>query len=300
MVVGILVCYKPDLDLFILNTKKNAQDLDYLILIENGSNNNTQNRIKSEFTDSKFIVILLDKNLGLAKAQNIGIKKGIELNAEYFLFLDDDSILEVGSVERLKEELIQNPKVGIAACHIIHENSNKVQKYWIKNNFFFKRVELTKSNHKLENVNTVISSGSLISKSVIERCGLMLDNYFIDYIDIEYCLRVKKKGYTIVVLRDAVLYHNLGNTRTVTLGNFEFHPTNHSSERRYYMIRNRIWTWKKYCFTFPGWLLIDFGNFLVDNTRMFILEKNRLKNLKFFSLGLIDGIFKSSGQANQY
>ncbi len=294
MIIGIIVSYQPNLEDLILYTNEILAEVDYLILIENGSTNHIQNQINIRLSNEKIKVLLQTKNLGLAKAQNIGIRKGIELGGDYFLFLDDDSRLSKGSVEKLKRELEENSKLGIAACHILHENSNKEQKYWIKTKCFYKRVGFTSIMRKLENVNTVISSGSLVSKEVVQKCGLMREDYFIDYIDIEYCLRVRANDYTISVIRSAKLAHRLGNTKSIQVGQIAFHPTNHSPERRYYMIRNRIWTWKLYAFQFPGWFLIDLGNFFADNVRVFIFEKNKFLNLKFFLIGLRDGFFKKT------
>ena len=292
MMIGIMVSYEPDSKELVQNINSNLEELDLLILVENGSSPTLQNQIAKQIQNDRCILLLQDRNLGLGKAQNIGLKKGFELGGEYFLFLDDDSVLKKGSVKILKEELFKNPKLGIAACHVLHEGSKKEQKYWIESGFFYKRVRFTESSHKLEKVNTVISSGSLIPKSVIEKCGFMEEDYFIDYIDIEYCLRVRKNGYTISVYKDAVLFHKLGNTKTISVGNLQFHPTNHSPERRFYMIRNRIWTWRKYGFSFFGWFLIDLRNFFFDNLRVLLFEKDRYLKMKFFWKGLVEGFLK--------
>jgi rhamnosyltransferase len=292
MIIGIIVSYQPDLEDLILYTNEILEQVDSLLLIENGSNEQIQNQIIARLNNEKIKILLQTTNLGLAKAQNIGIQKGMELGGDYFLFLDDDSRLSKGSVSELKREFEVNPKLGIAACHILHENSSKEQKYWIKTKWFYKRVGFTSIIRKLENVNTVISSGSLVSKEVIEKCGLMREDYFIDYIDIEYCLRVRANGYSISVIHSARLRHKLGNTKSIPLGKLAFHPTNHNPERRYYMIRNRIWTWKLYALQFSGWFLIDLGNFFVDNIRVIIFENNKFQNFREFSMGLKDGIFK--------
>jgi len=292
MLIGIIVSYHPEIDDLISNCKEIVNQIDKLILVDNGSNKSLQDQIINNLSTDNIIILLESKNLGLAAAQNIGIKKGLELGGDFFLFLDDDSSMSKESVEILRKEFEINPNLGIAACHIVHNDSRKEQKYWIQSKFFYKRVRLTANMRKLENVNTVISSGSLITRKVIEKCGFMREDFFIDYIDIEYCLRVRANGFTITVIRKAELLHNLGNTKSIQFSKLLFHPTNHSPERRFYMIRNRIWTWKLYSLQFPGWFLIDVGNFLVDNLRVFLLEKQRKENFKQFLLGLKEGFFK--------
>jgi rhamnosyltransferase len=296
MIVGIIVSYHPEIFQLVSNCKEIQNQVDKLILVENGSDKATQAQICKYLEGDNIIILLESINSGLAKAQNIGIRKGMELGGDYFLLLDDDSKLSEGSVEELRNEFEKNPLLGIAACHILHADSNKEQKYWVLSNQIYKRVRFTGSIRKLEKVNTVISSGSLIKREVIEKCGLMQAEFFIDYIDIEYCLRVRANGYTITVLKNAELIHRLGNTKSIQISKWIFHPTNHIPERRYYMIRNRIWTWKLFLFQFPGWFLIDLGNFFADNLRVFLFEKNRMNNFKFFILGLKDGILKNSSK----
>lgn len=296
MIIGIIVSYQPEILEFIFNCKKILTEIDKLIIVENGSDKNIQDQIlKNLFLDNIYILIQKD-NKGLAKAQNIGIKKGMELGGDFFLFLDDDSVISKGSAVELQNEFSRNPNLGIAACHILHENSHKEQKYWTLSKGIYRRMRFTGSIHKIENVNTVISSGSVLSREVIEKCGLMREDFFIDYIDIEYSLRVRANGYTITVIKKAELIHKLGNIKSIQFANWILHPTNHSPERRFYMIRNRIWTWKLYLLKFPGWFLVDLGNFFVDNLRVFLFEKNRMKNFKFFLLGFIAGLFKSSSK----
>ena len=294
MLVGIIVSYQPEMKELLSNCREILKQVDKLILIENGSNQEIQEQVLSSLNEDNIIILLEKENLGLAAAQNIGIKKGLELVADFFLFLDDDSSLSKNSVEFLRKEFELNPKLGIAACHIVHNNSQKEQKYWILSRGFYKRVRFTGGLRRLENVNTIISSGSLISREVIEKCGLMREEYFIDYIDIEYCLRIRANGYTISVLKNAELTHKLGNTKSIQFSKLLFHPTNHSPQRRFYMIRNRIWTWKLYAFSFPGWFLVDLGNFLIDNLRVFFLEKTRADNFKYFLFGLKEGFFKKA------
>ena len=52
------------------------------------------------------------------------------------------------------------------------------------------------------NPDYVITSGSFIPLEVINDVGLMLDKLFIDFIDIEWCFRAKRKKYSIVSFQD--------------------------------------------------------------------------------------------------
>ncbi|MBP9885969.1 MAG: glycosyltransferase [Leptospiraceae bacterium] len=293
IVAGIIISYQPSIDDLYLSIKNLTKEVDIIILVENGSDKYTQNKIKDIVKDNKIDLLIQDTNQGLGFAQNIGIQHGLKKKAKYFLFLDDDSILTKGSTKQLILELESNPNLGLAACNIIHKDSNKIQKYWIKTKFFYKRISFSEKEEKFQNVNTVISSGSMIPRKVIEQCGLFREDYFIDYIDIEYNLRIRSNGYTITVIRNAELLHKLGNTKSIQIRRLlEIHPTFHNPSRRFFMIRNRIWTWKIYMLTFPGWFLIDFSNFIFDNMRVLLFENNKLENLIQIFRGIKAGFSK--------
>lgn len=293
IIAGIIISYQPNIDDLYSSVQNLKEEVDLIILVENGSDKDTQIKIKNSIKDQKIEILIQEENKGLGFAQNLGIQHGLKKGVEYFLFLDDDSTLTKGSSKQLIWALKSNPNLGIAACNIIHKDSNKIQKYWIRTKFFYKRIDFSKKEEKFQNVNTVISSGSMIPRRVIEQCGLFREDYFIDYIDIEYCLRIRSNGYTISVIRNAELIHRLGNTKSIQIGRLlEIHPTFHNPSRRFFMIRNRIWTWKTYMLSFPGWFLIDFSNFIFDNMRVLLFENNKFQNLIQIFKGLKEGFFK--------
>ena len=89
-------------------------------------------------------------------------------------------------------------------------------------------------------VDFVISSGYLISLDAIDTLGLMNEELFIDYVDVECALRAKQKGLRCIVLwclrsADAPLSRE---PPAVLMGRqFTFH----SPLRHHYLFRNAIW-----------------------------------------------------------
>ena len=82
----------------------------------------------------------------------------------------------------------------------------------------------TYTNQILEDVSIVITSGALYNLKAYPKIDPFRDDFFIDYVDIEYCLRAKQNGYNIVVNCNARLYHRLGNQQTRMAGPFTMHP----------------------------------------------------------------------------
>jgi rhamnosyltransferase len=69
---------------------------------------------------------------------------------------------------------------------------------------------------------------------------------FIDSVDHEYCLRLRKEGYDVIRLNTAVLYHSLGNISYHKVFGLLLKTTNHSAARRYYITRNRLFVMTRY------------------------------------------------------
>ena len=63
------------------------------------------------------------------------------------------------------------------------------------------------------------------------------DNYFIDYVDVEYCLRLNVEGYKIIQVNAARLYHNEANLEIKRIVGKTIYPYNHNPIRFYYKIK---------------------------------------------------------------
>jgi len=68
-----------------------------LIIIDDGSNDNTENVVK-EFSDSRIKYFKLATNMGVSNARNFGIEKA---TGEYIMFIDSDDIYLDGRIEKM-------------------------------------------------------------------------------------------------------------------------------------------------------------------------------------------------------
>jgi rhamnosyltransferase len=297
VVIGIIVTYYPIVDEVLQSLKSLKDEIDEICLIENGSGLSFQKNLIHQLQKVKSKIPKLhwisnNINLGLSKAQNQGIAYGLSRNFDFFLLLDDDSILEKGSVSTMIKYFLTHSEVGIIAPSIIHQNSKRIQMYPIIHKLGFIYRKRIHEDQILSNVSTVIASGSLIRNSVIQKIGLMNENFFIDYIDIEYCLRLRLYGWKIAVLGNSLLIHKLGNEEKVKHMFGAIYPTNHSPLRRYHMTRNRIFTWRMYAVKFPLWFIYDFSNFIFDLIRFSVFENQKLTKWKMLWIGLCDGLLE--------
>jgi rhamnosyltransferase len=159
-------------------------------------------------------------NLGPATALNIGVSRAVGSGYPYVLILDQDSVPQAGMVQALVEAHRHHPereRVALVAPQPIDPGIETRPRYvrnWMGPSFELVECE----GATLENVTLVIASGALLPTKAILALGPFRDDYFIVYIDTEYCLRALARGYKIVVASNARLHHRLGNQKAARLG----------------------------------------------------------------------------------
>lgn len=84
----------------------------------------------------------------------------------------------------------------------------------------------------------IITSGSLFSLDVYDNIGPFREEFFIDSIDYDYCMRARAKGYRIIKVCKVGMLHSLGRTKQYSVRRIKVQTTNHNAMRRYYMYRN--------------------------------------------------------------
>ncbi|PRX90008.1 glycosyltransferase family 2 protein [Paraburkholderia sp. BL25I1N1] len=135
-------------------------------------------------------------------------------------------------------------------------------------------------------VDFLISSGSCINLRWWSSIGPMDDALFIDFVDLEWCVRAKQKGYRVLGVPWVHMSHELGGEPVRVLG--RAYPM-HSPLRHYYLFRNAVvlirrsyvpWTWKS----------SELVKFPVRLVIYSLMPSERMAHLKMALLGMWDGI----------
>ena len=209
----ILVTHKPNY-FFLENSLKNLisdPNINKIIIIDNGSDN-LEFFKKDLFISEKIIIEILDKNIGLTKAQLIGINLSEFSSNTFLLFLDQDSFLPRGFTENCKislEKILKKQNsFNFALC-------SEYQNYEIlKNNFnFINSVSIPKNTEPVLILKDLfMSSGLLISANYLKNIGSMDSNIHTDYLDTELSLRIRKKyNNKIYQMKGNYIFHKLGD-----------------------------------------------------------------------------------------
>ena len=204
-----------------------------------------------------------------------------------FIF-DQDTLIPKNYIKSMLEfkKAFENSKILIYAPNFIDINSKTYASFYKFSKFSIKKLKCKKRHIIFPTL--VITSGILLKTKAIEKIGYFNEDYLIDQVDNEYCIRLWKSGFKIAVNFDIVLKHSIGKRSTRKILFLNVKPSNHNAFRRYLIARNSLITVKKYPYipVFIWETKILFHEFL----SILVFEKEKYKRLKFLLKGLKDGI----------
>ena len=289
-VVAVVVSHDPDETLSEVIAAALDQ-CDLVVLVDNGSDQETVGRLRSLTSgEDRAILIENGENLGLAEAQNIGLARARTEAADWILLLDDDSVPQAGMVAVMTATwgtLADRQRVGLLTPRLTDtQDSLKPYLLTARGRFDLERTPMT-PGAVVRNGVFAIASGSLIRSKVLEVVGNMAADYFIDYVDIEFSLRLRAAGFEIVGVGDAVLRHRLGEFQEIVGrdGTSTGGLNTHSAGRRFYIHRNRVRVWWAHGGRVPGWLAWDMAATLYDVWKVLRHEDDKVAKLKAIGSG---------------
>jgi len=281
-VAGLVVLFEPDQQV-LEKINRYLFQVDFLFVVDNTES------LKKDFVKHALIgqqnikYIANGKNLGIANALNVGANLALEAGYQWLLTMDQDSCVPAQMVGNLLDAINNYPnldQIGIMSpAHMLIDGQIDTSI----------RDLLKKNKEIVVEAVTVMTSGNLLNLKVYSTVGPFIDKLFIDYVDVEYCLRLNKKGYKVLVASNIILEHSLGN---ISVHKYKVYPKhqftllNHNYIRKYYITRNRLFVQNLYKKDFPSFCQHDFKCQIKEIIKTSMLENNRFKKIKYFSLGV--------------
>ncbi|CNK75266.1 dTDP-rhamnosyl transferase RfbF [Yersinia aleksiciae] len=296
---AVVVTFNPEVEVFKLLIKSIIPQVDQLIIVDNGSLSEIRSGLEELVTNYQNIYLIsLFDNMGIAFAQNCGIKKSFSMESSHVLLLDHDSIPAENMVEKLLtlelKLLSQGRQVGAVGPTSVDRRTSTRSGFVRKSGILIKRIYPDDSKGFVE-TDFLIASGTLIRTEVLHNIGLMKENYFIDHVDTEWCFRAVNCGYELFGCGEAFLNHSLGDSVIrIWMGRWREIPK-HSPLRNYYIFRNTIhmvtstpmsWSWK----------LAHIYRLMIFFVFFMIAAKPRYRRFMMMMKGSYDGIRGISGR----
>jgi hypothetical protein len=217
----------------------------HLIVVDNGSSDGSPDAVKEEFPDVE--VIAMGENAGLAKARNQGARRALRAGFSYILFVDDDARVGRTTLALLQSTIRDSPRCGIATPRIF--DARRSTRVWYDGG----RVTCfgdpvhdlpgrgKPDERKCREVGFATGCCSMIGGQVFEKIGFLDEDFFIYSEDVDFSLRARAAGYSIIHVPDASAWHEQSSAAKHNKGKWF---------RDYYVTRNKLLLYRKH---YTGW-----------------------------------------------
>ena len=233
-------------------------------------------------------LVLNAENLGVARALNIGIERAGTLGFLWVLLLDQDSCVNPGLLEALFAVYASYPqRERLAVIGAGFRDVNRPSRDESPGVVSGAPPEAC----PWEEVESVITSGSLIPLAVHAEVGPFREEFFIDYVDSDYCFRARAKGFRVIKTRQTLMSHAIGAASEHSVLWMNKWTTNHSPDRRYYIARNDTVMLREYGhYAFGLWALKSFSRSFRLCKRILLYEQMKTRKVVAVIEGWWDGI----------
>jgi len=281
---------KSFLDRHLESLEGQSRRLDEIIVVDNASSDDTIAFVAERWPS--ITVIRLPSNEGVAGGYSAGIKYALDRNYDWVWMLDQDSVPFPGTLRKLidtYDSLPNREQVGLVAPIPVDEGSNEpaLPFRWTKGKQV--SVKPVSFDQGVTFVDMVISSGSLVRADAVRKAGLPRSEFFMDFVDFEHCLRLRRHGFLVAVVNDCTMLHKIGTPRSIRILGRKIMWTTHIPWRGYYKVRNRTYVaWHEMpstgakCFVLKKLFAQALGTLLFDS--------DKFVRMNFMWRGFWDGI----------
>jgi GT2 family glycosyltransferase len=205
-------------------------------VVDNGSADGSVERLAA--TLSSVRVLDAGRNLGFSGGCNVGIRAALDAGAAFVLLINSDAVLAPDALAKLLAAAEAHPRAGVLAPAILsREEPDRVASAGIGFSLTTGRMRHIAAGEPLARLSTaaahhvdaVSGCAMLVRRQAFETAGLFDEAFFFSFEDIEFCLRVRREGFDVLCVPEAVAYHEGGRSIGRT-----------STDRVYFAARNHL------------------------------------------------------------
>lgn len=241
----VIVNYNAGVHLTNAVQSARTQNVGEIIVIDNGSKDDSLNRLQLKFPTTK---VIRQQNYGFGMATNRGVSQLSE-QIEFVLALNPDAVLQPDAVKSMLEPFsdtaiaMVGPKI-VDEDNVVYPSARRfpsvtdsfghgiLGRVWPDNPFSKKYKQIEVAFTDVTKVDWISGSSMMIRKSEFEKVGGFDESYFMYFEDVDLCKRLRKTGCEIVIAPHATVLH-VGGVSTKRLKN-KMMIAHHRSAVRYF------------------------------------------------------------------
>ncbi|OGX47547.1 MAG: hypothetical protein A2306_10420 [Omnitrophica WOR_2 bacterium RIFOXYB2_FULL_38_16] len=242
----------------------------------------------NSFEDKRIVIIAAEENFGVAGGLLLGFEYAIKHGIDWCWTFDQDSEPYTNALSELINQLeliqVKNEKIGIIASTGISRLYNTLYSgnyaKWLRHK---KPLNRRKATFECD---LVLTAGSLTNMIFIKEFGATAKNFFIDWVDFELCMRMRKNKYKVFSCQTSFYSHQIGGDE-ILYSKGERDEKNINYLRFYCSIRNATYV---ICYLSSGCRLFMYLMYFLSREYLKIMFDSNSRCL--FFLGVYHGIIK--------
>ena len=218
--IGIVICNYNKKE-YVLKCIESLQRQTFrefeVFVVDNASDDGSAEAVRGCYGDEVHL-LCMSENLGGTGGFNAGVRQAMKGDFDSFLLLDNDVVLKEDCLENLARLMDSHGEIGILGAKILlMDQPDTIQEFGPvldpENVNFILRYRGEKDSLPLPEILTcdyVPACAMLVRREVVERIGLMPEENFIYYDDIEWCYRCRQAGWQVAAANPAKVWHKRG------------------------------------------------------------------------------------------
>jgi GT2 family glycosyltransferase len=211
-----------------------------VLVVDNGSTDDSVLLLRATYPG--LTLLEAGENLGYSGGNNLGMVYALGRACDYVWLLNDDVVVAPDSLSILMDTACSNPQAGFLGPMVrvkehperILSAGRKLDRRWHSQHRGIGGLDQGQYEEVME-VDSVSGCAMLVSQSVIEAVGLLDEDFFCYYEEVEWCHRGRRAGFEVQFVPEAKVWHPDTHARDID-----------STLVAYYMSRNRLLFLKKH------------------------------------------------------
>lgn len=222
-----------------------------LVFVDNASTDGSPEMISQLFPEVE--LIRNERNLGFAGGCNVGIRFALAHGADYVWLLNNDTVCHPDALTELVARMRAQPGIGMCGSTLVyHDDRDRIQALagatynrWLGTTRHLgeglPRVHGVSRERVEKKLDYVVAASLLVSRQLVEQSGMMSEDYFLYYEDLDWSTRAKRQ-FKLAYAPLSIVFHKEGGST----GGSNRPGTSKSRLSDLYSIRSRLLYTRKF------------------------------------------------------